>query len=220
MFFFRAGQFTLLAKAGITNVPTSVITGNIGVSPIAASAMTGLALIYDAAHPEYQTSAQITGMVFAADYGGTTPSIMTALVGDMMSAYSAVGAFQTSGDGLNRHAGLLSGKTLEAGVYEWNTDVSFSQDLYLQGSETDVFVFKIIGNLVVGSSAAVVLQGGVVASNVVWRTTGYVDIGTHAHMEGSFYVKTAATLKTGASLHGRIFAQTAITLDRVTITTP
>jgi hypothetical protein len=36
-----AGGFVILTKAGISTVPTSAITGNIGVSPAAATYMTG-----------------------------------------------------------------------------------------------------------------------------------------------------------------------------------
>ncbi|MDA1296964.1 MAG: ice-binding family protein [Chloroflexi bacterium] len=37
-----AGNFVILSKSGITNVPTSAITGNIGTSPITGAAITGL----------------------------------------------------------------------------------------------------------------------------------------------------------------------------------
>jgi hypothetical protein len=36
----RAGGSAILAKAGITNSPSSIITRNIGCSPIASAAMT------------------------------------------------------------------------------------------------------------------------------------------------------------------------------------
>lgn len=37
-----AEKFVILSKAGITNVPTSAITGNIGTSPITGEAITAL----------------------------------------------------------------------------------------------------------------------------------------------------------------------------------
>lgn len=37
-----AGEFVILTKTGITNVPTSAITGDIGTSPITGAAITGL----------------------------------------------------------------------------------------------------------------------------------------------------------------------------------
>jgi len=43
-----AGDFVILAKAGIDTIPTSAITGNIGVTPIDSSGITGFSLIADA----------------------------------------------------------------------------------------------------------------------------------------------------------------------------
>jgi hypothetical protein len=57
-------------------------------------------------------------------------------------------------------------------------------------------------------------------ANIVWQVAGYVDAGTSSHLEGVFLVKTRAAFKTGASLNGRILAQTACTLDAATITRP
>ena len=53
-----ATDFVILTKAGISTVPKSVITGDIGVSPIAATAMTGFSLIADASNM-FSTSAQV-----------------------------------------------------------------------------------------------------------------------------------------------------------------
>jgi len=50
-----AGDFAILAKTGISTIPTSAITGNIGVSPYAATYITGFALTMAAAGT-YSTS--------------------------------------------------------------------------------------------------------------------------------------------------------------------
>jgi hypothetical protein len=42
-----ACNYVILAKSGISTVPTSAITGSIAVSPIAATAMTGFGLVLD-----------------------------------------------------------------------------------------------------------------------------------------------------------------------------
>jgi hypothetical protein len=69
--------------------------------------------------------------------------------------------------------------------------------------------------MLAAADSAIVLQGGVRASNVMWRITGFLEAGTTARLTGSFHVKTHAVFKTGSSLHGRVLAQTAITLDMV-----
>ena len=62
-----AGDFVILTKSGITNVPGSAITGNLGVSPIAATAITGFGLSLAAAG-DYSTASQVSGQIFAASY--------------------------------------------------------------------------------------------------------------------------------------------------------
>ena len=42
-----AGNFAVLSKAGISTVPPSAIVGDIGVSPIDSTAITGFDLILD-----------------------------------------------------------------------------------------------------------------------------------------------------------------------------
>jgi len=53
-----AGNFAILAKAGISTVPASAITGDIGVSPIASGAITGFGLIAEGS--TMSTSTQVT----------------------------------------------------------------------------------------------------------------------------------------------------------------
>jgi len=55
-----AGTFAILAKSGISSVPQSTITGDIGVSPISAAAITGFSLKADASNV-FSTSAQVNG---------------------------------------------------------------------------------------------------------------------------------------------------------------
>jgi hypothetical protein len=65
-----AGNFVILAKSGITTTGTTSIVGDIGVSPIAATAITGFWLILDASG-QFSTSdpsSLVTGKVYAADY--------------------------------------------------------------------------------------------------------------------------------------------------------
>jgi hypothetical protein len=70
------------------------------------------------------------------------------------------------------------------------------------------------------SATRVILSGGAQAKNIFWQVFGIVDIGTTAHFEGIALVQTAATLKTGATVNGRLLVQTAVTLDAATVTQP
>jgi len=64
------------------------------------------------------------------------------------------------------------------------------------------------------------MAGGALPKNVFWQVFGAVDIGTTAHMEGVILSQTSIALKTGASVNGRLLAQTAVTLDAATVKQP
>jgi hypothetical protein len=215
-----AGDFAVLAKAGISTIPYSVITGDIGVSPIAASAMTGFSLVAHSSNT-YATSEQITGKAYASDYAVPTPSKMTTAIGDMGTAYNdAAGRAVSSTANVNTKAGLISGTVFTTGVYTWDTDVTFDSDIYINGNADELFIFSTTGNIVVADGAKVILQGGAVASNIVWRSAGYLEAGLDSHLEGIFLVFNDAIFKTRSSLNGRVLAQKAITLDMSIITEP
>src|SRR3972149_6434781 len=68
-----AGNFVILAKSGISTTGTTSITGDIGVSPIDSSAITGFGLIMDSSNT-FSTSSLVTGKIYAADYTTPTPA--------------------------------------------------------------------------------------------------------------------------------------------------
>jgi hypothetical protein len=80
-----AGTFVILAKTKTSNVPTSAITGNVGLSPAAASFITGFALSLPAGGAA-STSSQVTGSVFASDYAVPTPVNLTTAISNMQTA--------------------------------------------------------------------------------------------------------------------------------------
>lgn len=212
-----AGDFALLAKSGISTVPTSAITGDVAVSPAAASFITGFSLVADSTNV-FATSLQVTGRVYAADYAVPTPSNLTTAIGDMETAY--LDAASRAPDITEHGAGNIGGLTLARGVYRWGTGVLIPSDVTLTGTATDVFIFQIAGDLTMSSATRVVLAGGALPANVFWQVAGFVDLGTTAHSEGTIMSQTAITLRTGASVNGRLMAQTAIELDGATVVEP
>ena len=213
----KAATFVILSKSGISNVPTSVITGDLGVSPIAATAITAFALVLDSSGT-FSTSTQVTGKVYAADYTAPTPTKLTTAVSNMEAAYTD--AAGRAPDFTELYAGDLSGQTLKPGVYNWSSGVLVNTMVTLKGGPKDVWIFQIAGTLTLGSGAQVVLSGGALATNIFWQVADYTEIGTTAHMEGTILDKTAIHLLTGASLNGRALAQTAVTLDSNMIVIP
>lgn len=212
-----AGDYVILAKSGISTVPTSVITGDVALSPAAGSFLTGFSLSMDAGNV-FATSPQVTGHLFAADYAPPTPSNLTTAIGDMMLAFTDAGG--RAPDVTELGAGNIGGMTLAPGVYKWGTGLLIPTNVALAGSATDVWIFQIAQDLMVSSATSVALSGGALPKNVFWQVEGLVELGTTAHFEGVILSKTSITLSTGASINGRLMAQTAVSLDAATVVEP
>lgn len=208
-------NYVILAKTGISTVPTSAITGNIGISPAQATAITGFALTLGSG-AAFATSTQVTGNVYAPGYAAPTPANLTAAVGAMEAAYTNA-AGRTLPDYIELATGNIGGLTLPPGLYKWSSAVSIPSNVTLNGSATDVWIFQIAGGLTAASGKRVVLTGGALASNVFWQVAGAVTLGTTARIEGQVMSQTGISLGTGARATGRLMAQTAVTLNSATV---
>jgi hypothetical protein len=179
--------------------------------------MTGFGFTRDAGL-EFSTSALITGKAFAANYGGTTPVVLTAAVSDMETAYTnAAGRPRATGVKLDLNAGLLNGVTFTPGVWTFGTEVKLNGNIYFNGNANDIFIIQIASNLKQAANYDVILQGGARAKNIFWQVAGVVSVGAGAHMEGILLVKTAVTFITGSTLNGRVLTQTACNLQSAVI---
>jgi hypothetical protein len=214
-----ARNFAILAKSGISTVPASAITGNLGLSPAAASFITGFSLTADSTNV-FSTSTQVTGRVFAADYASPTPSNLTTAVLDMQTAYTAAAGRAPGGGNTNLGAGNIGGLTIAPGVYNWTTSVTIPTDVTISGTATDVWIFQIAGNLTQSNATNVTLAGGALAKNIFWQVSGAMSVGTTAHFEGIALVQTAIAMGTNSTANGRLLAQTAVTLDQTTVVQP
>ena len=220
-----AANYVILAKTGVSTVPSSVVTGNVGVSPASRTYLTGWSPISEPSDT-YYTSAQVVapGKLYAADMvGGTTTVDLGAAVLDMGTAYTAAAGMAPAGGGLVTACpgvGNFGGQTLAAGVYTCAVNVTIPGTLTLNGSATDVWVFKITGMLTQSNGIHVNLTGGALPQNVFWQVSDVVTIGTTALMQGVILAQTNIAVQTGATVNGRLLAQTAVTLDTSTVTAP
>jgi hypothetical protein len=236
-----AGDYVILTKTGISTVPDSVITGNIAVSPIAATALTGFSLTLDAGG-KFSTSIQLQGnKAYAANYFPPTPAVLSTAVSNMETAYTdAAGRLNPDPERINLGGGVLGGvfgggemdgngetHPLTPGVYTFGSGVSIEQDITFEGTnpgdgeDPDVFIIQIAGNLIQATNTKVFLTGGALAENIFWQVAGFVEVGKGAEMQGNLLVFTSVNFKTGSSLvTGRVLSQTACTLDQATITAP
>jgi hypothetical protein len=213
-----AANYAILTKAGISTVPSSSITGNIGVSPAAGIYMTGFNFTADSS-AKFSTSSQVTGFAYAPTDTPPTPAIMTTAVSDMETAYTDASQ-RANTRGYNIEVGNIGGMTLMTGVYTFTTPINISSDLTFSGGPDDVFILQTTGTLMLSDNTKVILMGGAQANNIFWQVAESVGVGKNAVMQGILLAKTSVVFETGSSLTGRILAQTTCTLQMATITQP
>ncbi|MCX6120573.1 MAG: ice-binding family protein [Ignavibacteriales bacterium] len=211
-----AGNYVILAKTGISSTGTTAIVGDIALSPAAASFITGFGIT--APPTTFAISSLVTGKIYAADYDPPTPTILTTAVGDMLTAYTD--AAGRAPDSTELGTGSIGGKTLTPGVYKWTTSIVILTDVTISGGQNDIWIFQTSGDITLANAKAVILSGGAQAKNIFWQVAGQVTLGTTSHFEGIIMCQTLIALNTGASINGRMLAQTAVTLDANAVTQP
>lgn len=204
--------FVVLAGSLISNVPTSAITGDVGLSPAARSFITGFGLT------------EVTGTIYASDDVSPSgvPAMLTAAKGDLTTAYNDA-AGRTATD-MVLLAGNLGGLTLTPGLYKSSGSLEISSgDLTFdaKGNVNAIFVIQIASTLITTSGRQVILSGGAKASNIFWQVGTSATLGTGSVFKGNIMADQAISLNTGASVEGRLFARIAgITLAGNTVVRP
>jgi len=213
VFLGTAGDFAILSKTGITDVYKSYITGDVGTSPI-----TGAALLLKCN--------EVDGTIYTVDTAGpigcrlTNPSRLATAVGNMQAAYTDAAGRSAENSINNLGAGNIGGKTLTPGLYKWAGNLLIPTNITISGSATDTWILQVAGTLTMSSAVIITLSGGALAENIFWQTAGAVTLGTSSHFEGTILGKTSIAVQTGASINGRLLAQTAVTLQKNTVIRP
>lgn len=211
-----ASSFAVLAETQVTNVPTSIITGDVGLSPAAGGNYAGL------------TQAEVTGTIYDVDGSGpggsvNNPGLLTTAVNDMMAAFVDASG-RTPATVLPGTDNQLGGQTLVPGVYSFSgsastANLTAASPLTLSGD--GVYIFQSSSDLVTAAGSSVVLTNGAQACNVFWTVpSAAAGIGTNSTMVGTVMSGTSINLGTGATVNGRLLAQAAVTLQSNTITVP
>jgi hypothetical protein len=207
-----AGDFVILSKSGITNVPPSLVVGDVGTSPIS-----GTALILEC--PE------VTGNIYTVDAGGPLPCRitdeprLTTAVLNMEAAYTDA-AGRTNPDYLNQGAGVIGGLRLSPGLHKWTGTLLIPTDIEIAGGEDDVWIFQVSDTFEMSSGVRMNLSGGAQAKNIFWQVAGAVRLGTTSHFEGNLLGAKSISVQTAATVNGRLLAQTAVTLEMNTVSLP
>jgi hypothetical protein len=219
-----ASNFAILSKAGVSTVPESSITGNIGVSPIALTGVTGFSYALDISG-KYATSTQVDGKIYSASCISPTPSEMTTTISNMETAYVDASS-RVNADFLEYNTGLIGGSTLKKGLYKFTSDVQINSDLTIEcececdsnSDPGDIWIFQISGNLIIANNVRVILSNGAKPKNIIWVVSGFVEAGYGSHLEGTILGSTSAHFLSGSTMNGRVLVQTAVTLQSTTIT--
>jgi hypothetical protein len=210
-----AGSFAILTGTGITNAGTlSIVGGDIGVWPTTCGSLTGFA----AAGPSSSTTFE--GTIVCPDVTTRLSSKFDSVVNatrlsEAMQAIVAV----TEELGNRAHATLpgaglteIGGMTLPAGTYFFPATLTITTDVILNGSSTDVWIFKVYSTAAVAAGARVVLVGGARAVNIYWQIGTTCALAAGVVIEGTMLVGTTLTLGVDCTVRGRIFSKTAVTI--------
>jgi len=207
--------YVILAGSLVSNVPTSAITGDIGLSPAAGSQITGFG------------NTEITGTVYTVDATGPAGSVtntvgLTAAKDDLTAAYNEA-AGRSSTD-MVILAGNIGGLTLTPGLYKSNGSLEISSgDLTFdaKGNANAVFIIQIASALNTTSGRKVFLAGGAQASNIFWQVGTSATLGTTSVFKGTIMADQSISMNTGASIEGRLLARIgAVTLNSSTVVKP
>lgn len=235
-----AGNFTVLSATAITSASaSSVITGDIGISPaagsfitVACSEITGNIYQPDATYPGTTDPATTCALSGTANGGVLKTYVDTAIL-DIGTAYTAAtGGANTPASNasfLNLGAGTLTAQTLTPGVYTWGSTLDITGDITLDcgGNSSEVFVFQVGTDLNLATTKQIILAGNCQASNIFWAVGGTTLLNAASHLEGNVITGPGTTEITliastpGVTVNGRLLGTKTIALqDNSAVTIP
>jgi hypothetical protein len=192
-------SFSVLAASTVTNTGTSVINGNVGLSP--GTSVTGFP----------------PGVINGTQH--ITDAVAAQAQVDLTTAYNNA----ASQGPTNPIVADLGGQTLTPGVYNSASSIGLTGALTLNagGDPNAVFVFQAnTSTLTTASASQVVLINGAQACNVFWQVGSSATLGTGSLFQGTVLASASVTVTTGVTINGRVLAKNgAVTLDTDTITT-
>lgn len=207
--------YVILAGSLISNVPTSAVTGNLGLSPAAGNNITGFG------------ANEITGTIYTTDASGPAGSVsdasgLTTAKGDLTTAYNDA-AGRTSTD-IVLLAGNIGGLTLTPGLYKSNGSLEISSgDVTFDalGNANAVFIIQIASTLNMTSGRKIIFSGGALASNIFWQVGSSATLGSNSIVKGTIMADQSISLNTGAVINGRLLARiAAVTIEGSTLVHP
>ncbi len=196
-----AGSYAVLAGSTVTNTGSSVLYGNLGLSP--GSAVTGFP----------------PGIVHGTINAGNAPAAQAQI--DLTTAYNQAAGFQSTG----ALASTIGTATLTSGVYSFSSSALLTGQLILTGKPGALFVFQVPSTLTTASGSSIIFINSLTGKpmtdkNIFWQVGSSATLGTSTAFEGNILALTSISLNTGATITcGSALARNgAVTLQGNTIT--
>lgn len=191
--------FAVLGGSTISNTGSSVINGDLGLSP--GTSVTGFP----------------PGTINGAQHVANANAVQAQT--DLTSAYTNA-AGQTPVSTIPTE---LGGTTLTSGSYDsaaGTFGLTGTLTLDAEGDANAVFIFKTASTLITAGASTIVLTNGAQACNVFWQVGSSATLGANSVFKGNILALTSITLTTGANVEGRVLARNgAVTLDSNTVST-
>src|SRR6202048_626102 len=159
-----AASFGVLAGSAVTNTGSSVISGNVGVSP----------------------NNVVTGFPPGTVVGGTIHENDGLAIQAQLDDVAAFTALSGRPVTVNLTGQDLGGKTLTSGVYGFSTSAQLTGTLTLdgQGNPNSVFIFNVGSTLTTASASRIVLINGAQGGNVFFRVGSSATLGSTTSFPG------------------------------------
>jgi uncharacterized repeat protein (TIGR01451 family) len=186
-----AQPFAVLGGSTVTNTGSTIITGDLGVSP--GTAVTGF------------PPGIVTGGTIDETDAASAQSATTTAYNNLVS--------QACGTTISAD---LGGMTLTPGVYCSASSMGLTGTLTLDagGNPNAVWVFQMGSTLTTASNSSVLVINGGQPCNVFWQVGSSATLGADTTFIGNILALASITLTTGANMSGRALAQNgAVTLD-------
>ena len=196
-----AAPFAVLAGTAVTNTGPTTITGDLGIHPGTAAAVTGF------------PPGIVNGTIHAAD------AVALQAKSDLVIAYDdAAGRTPVTVVA----GGTLGGQTLVAGVYNaggFTLDLTGTLTLDGQNDPNSVWIFQATSDLITASTSSVAFINGAQPCNVFWQVTSSATLESGSSFVGTILALTSITMNSGATMNGRALARNGnVTLINDTIT--
>lgn len=183
-----SANFAILAGSAITSTGSTIINGDLGLSP--GSSIGGFP----------------PGIIVGTQHINDAIANQAKL--DLTAAYNdAAGRTSTE---IVTLSGNIGGLTLTPGLYKSTSTLAISSgDLTFdaKGNASAVFIIQIASTLTTTSGRKVILSGGALASNIFWQVGSSATFGTTSVFKGTVMAMQSITFNTGATLDGKALAR-------------